>query len=254
MRSQDWQEIRRAIADCRRSSSPEGVVESLKNLFEFTQDGMVAYEIAKEYEGRGLYQEAAHWYEVAHDRFPLPQWKMRAQADLNRMRSKLDSGLTRSVSEPVDSPKELGQCNPSETLLIVACTKTKIWSLDPEAPAYVPARFAYCGPEFKRFTRWLEDKSIESQGFRWLILSAKHGYLEPWQPIADYDVTFDDPQTGPISDDTLYSQVMFQKRWHSQKPIRDFRQVFYVGGATYADKIRRSFRDVGAMIGPLPLQ
>lgn len=236
----------------RRLSSPEEVLECLQNLFEYTQDGMVAYAIGEEYEWRGLYEEAEHWYSVARERFPLPQYKMRAQAGLDRVRSRRE-GSKSAAGEPGGGPPGLGEGDPSRTLLIVACTRTKIWSMDPEAPLYVSARFAYCGREFKDFVRWLEDNSIESRGFRWLILSAKYGYLEPWRPIANYHVTFDDPQTGPISDETLYSQVMFQRRWRGQVPLRDFRHIFYVGGAAYADRIRRSFRDVPATIGPLLL-
>ncbi|MCR4418719.1 MAG: hypothetical protein QHH27_03255 [Clostridia bacterium] len=248
-----WQDINQQIARCRGLSSPEEVLECLQKLFEYTQDGMVAYAIGEEYESRGLYEEAEHWYSVARERFPLPQFKMRAQAGLDRVRSRRE-GSKWAAGEAGGGPPGLRECDPSKTLLIVSCTRTKVWSMDPEAPPYVPAQFAYCGPEFKRFVRWLEDNSIESRGFRWLILSARYGYLEPWQPIADYDVTFDDPQSGPISDETLYSQVMFQKRWRGQVSLRDFRTIFYVGGAAYAERIRRSFRDVPATIDPLSLE
>jgi cytoplasmic iron level regulating protein YaaA (DUF328/UPF0246 family) len=77
---------------------------------------------------------------------------------------------------------------PSETLLIVPCTKDKIWDYDFETPDYVPARCAYKGRSFLSFLNWLEERKIESKGYFWIILSGKYGFIEPWHPISRYDV------------------------------------------------------------------
>jgi len=83
--------------------------------------------------------------------------------------------------------------------------------------------------------------------FRWVISSAKYGYLEPEHPIGDYDVTFSDKRTGPISDESLYFQVMYQKRWGSVR-LRDFKKIVCFCSQTYLDKVRKSFRDTGAQV------
>lgn len=213
---------------------------------------MVAFALGEEYEARGNHKEAADWYSTAQVRFPLQEYRLKATVALQRVRARLErpeAGAPASVSR-----LELAGLAPTETLFIVACTKTKIWQVDREAPEYVPARYAYCGESFKAFLRWLEEVGAESQGFRWLILSARYGYVEPWHPIEDYDVTFDDPQTGPVPDEALYAQVMFQTRWRDRKPLRDFRMVIYSGSTTYGKKVRTSFRALPVEVRALQLQ
>lgn len=247
----NWRDINELIKRCRALPNRDDVLSCLLELYRQTGDGMVAHAIGQEYESRGAYGDAERWYNEAYSRFPLPQFKQKALADIERVRSKCEP---RAAAGGLGSNlPDLGGMEPAETLLIVACTKTKIWEIDPEAPPYVPARYAYCGEGFKAFTRWLEEGGIESRGFRWLILSARYGYIDPWHPVEDYDVTFSDPQTGPISDETLYSQVMFQARWRDRKPLRDFRSVLYSGGADYGERIRRSFRDLRLQVSELRL-
>lgn len=140
--------------------------------------------------------------------------------------------------------------DPKTTLFIVSCTKSKIWNEDKNAPPYVPARHAYRGKDFLRFLRWFEENQMESRGFKWLILSAKYGYIEPWHPIGKYDVCFDDENSGPISDQTLYSQVMKQRRFEDTVYLylKNFNKVVCFCGKTYLQKVRRSFRDTNAEI------
>jgi hypothetical protein len=107
---------------------------------------------------------------------------------------------------------DLSSYDPKETLFVVGCTKSKVWDDDPTAPDFVPAKYAYRGKDFLCFLRWAEKNEIEKKGFRWVILSGKYGFIEPWHPISRYDVKLGDPNYKPISDDSLKKQVE-QKRW-----------------------------------------
>ena len=90
--------------------------------------------------------------------------------------------------EKLTSPDEILTYPPQNTLIVVSCTKTKVWDIDPTAPDFVPAKCAYKGRKFLKFLRWVEEKKIEKQGFFWVILSGKYGFIEPWHPISRYDV------------------------------------------------------------------
>ncbi|MDP2859716.1 MAG: hypothetical protein Q8P50_17325 [Bacillota bacterium] len=141
---------------------------------------------------------------------------------------------------------------PEGALVIVSCTRTKIWAAYPGAARFVPACQAYRGSSFLAFMRHLEQQMREGgPDIRWLILSAKYGYIEPWQPVDNYDVTFSDPKTGPISEETLYGQVMYQTRWPDRKRMRDFRAIMYSGTDIYGERIGLSFRDTDAVIAAI---
>lgn len=63
------------------------------------------------------------------------------------------------------------------SLVLVSCSKAK---LDQRAQA----RDLYCSPAFQ-----MKRKIIERAGAGWLILSAKHGLVEPKAMISPYDLT-----------------------------------------------------------------
>jgi len=208
---------------------------------------MVSYAIGEELESQTHFKEALECYAEAERKFPLAKYKDMARSAQARIQGKLvEHELKAAPVSPIK--RDLMRHDPRETLFIVACTKNKIWDEDPHAPTYVPARYAYRGESFREFTTWLEENEAESKGFRWLILSAKHGYIEPWHPIGNYDVTFNDETTGPISDDTLHSQVMYQKRWSDNCPLRGFKVVRCFGSRTYVEKVRKSLRDTNAEV------
>jgi len=208
---------------------------------------MVSYAIGEELESQTRLKEALECYVEAERKFPLSKYKDMARSAQARVKSKLADHELKAA--PVSSiKKDLTQHDPRETLFIVACTRTKIWDKNPQAPTYVPARDAYRGESFKEFMIWLKENKAELKGFRWLVLSAKYGYIEPWHPIGDYDVTFKDETTGPISDCALYSQVMYQKRWSDNRPLRRFKFVRCFGSTTYVEKVRKSFRDTDAEV------
>jgi hypothetical protein len=110
----------------------------------------------------------------------------------------------------------------------VPCGLSKIWKKD---PAYGPERAenAYTGAPFivnKKFAKKFSDK--------WLILSAKYGFLEPSFKIEDYNVTFKKPSTNPISITRLKKQAYAQG-------ITDYDIVIALGGEDYSSKVKEVF-------------
>jgi len=106
---------------------------------------------------------------------------------------------------------------------------------------YVPARYAYHGSSSIKATQWLETNEIELKGFRWLNRAVAH-------PIGKYDVSFNDDDTGPISDNTPYSQVMHQRRWKDTTPLKNFKTIICFGSQLYLEKVKNSFRSTDAQV------
>ncbi|MEM3382273.1 MAG: hypothetical protein QXO75_07655 [Nitrososphaerota archaeon] len=242
-----WNEINQRIKECRKLSEASERLKCLLSLWDSYQDGMVAYAIGEEYESQNRHHEALEYYKEAEKRFPLPKYKDTASNAIARVQRRLKE-MKKFESPPLNSKIDLTSFDPKTTLIVVPCTKTKIWDEDPNAPQFVPARYAYCGPDFRKFVKLLENDRLESKGYKWLILSAKYGYIEPWHPIGNYDVSFNDANTGPISDDSLKDQVMNQKRWGNTIPLKEFRTVICFDSATYLTKVKESFKNTGARI------
>lgn len=74
----------------------------------------------------------------------------------------------------------------------------------------------------------------ERFGKRWLILSAKYGFLDPETKIRNYDVSFLDPRTHPIGIGKLRMQV-------KRKRLARYRDVVVLGGSTYAAIVHKAF-------------
>lgn len=244
-----WREIIRQITECKELSTHFDRLSCLLGLYDETnKDGMVAYAIGEEYHGQGQLRQAIRYYEEAERRFPLEKYKGKARRATAMAQRELEERKRFKEIRPAPSKIDLRRFDPKTTLFVVSCTEPKIWGEDPKAPSYVPARYAYRGSSFKKVTHWLETDQMELKGFGWLVLSAKYGYIEPWHPIGKYDVTFNDDNTGPISDQTLYSQVMHQRRWRDTTPLKNFKTVICFGSQTYLEKVKKSFRDTDAQI------
>ena len=250
-----WKEINQKIRKCRALSDAEERIKCLRQLFVSTQDGMVAFVIGEELEAYGNLREALQYFEMAKRLFPKDNYKDMATKAILRVENKLQGEKERGTITvpPLVRLEEikLEEYDLATTLLVVACTKTKIWDIDKDAPNFVPAQFAYQGKDFHNFLLWLDSSArriaLDRGDFRWIILSAKYGYIEPWHPICNYNVKFGDETTGPISDETLYRQVMYQSRW-SGIYLKDFKTVICCGSKVYADKVRVSFKDTRAQI------
>jgi uncharacterized protein (TIGR02757 family) len=226
LRKLAWKNINDKIQECLNSSDP---ISCLQALLQDYADGMVAFALAKQYELRNRLTEAISTFDKAEKLFPLKEWKEKARLAREELERK-----SRERASGVQS---------GETLFVVSCTKRKIWDEDIDAHEYVEAREAYQGDDFRQ---WLKDPLADK--CRWLVLSAKYGFIEPNHPISNYNVTFSMPETGPISDETLINQVEHQCRWKDKKPLRSFRKIAVRGKPTYLRKVKTAFGRTQASI------
>jgi hypothetical protein len=105
-------------------------------------------------------------------------------------------------------------------LIVVACGKAKIWDKDRRAGA-TRAEEAYVGSPFLINKRYAIKFAA-----RWIILSAKYGYIDPDFLIpGPYNVTFKDPRTKPISIEQLQQQV-------KSNGLFRFNRIVGLGGST----------------------
>ena len=118
------------------------------------------------------------------------------------------------------------------TLVIVPCGRSKIWSRDPNSGP-TKAQDAYIGAPFKVNRRY-----AETLGDRWIILSAKYGFIDPGCFLAGpYEVTFKKKSSGPITDQFLMKQVEDQR-------LNQFERVVGLGGKEYRRAIDAAFSRV----------
>jgi hypothetical protein len=75
-----------------------------------------------------------------------------------------------------------------------------------------------------------------------MILSAKYGYIEPdFRISGNYNVTFKDLQTNPVSINTLIDQIR-------EKGLAEYPVIYGLGGREYRDLISKSFAVFGRKI------
>ena len=114
-------------------------------------------------------------------------------------------------------------------LVVVSCGMRKIWDANSSAGP-TPARNAYVGAPFK-----VNREYAEKFADRWVILSAKYGFIDPDFIIPEnYNVTFKRPKTHPISVHDLRRQII-------EKGLSKFSKVVVLGGRDYVDVTRRAF-------------
>ncbi len=77
--------IENKIRDCQHLILPEKVISCLKELFEETNDAMVAFELGREYEKTGNLVKAFQLFDLAEDLFEDQNFKNMAQASLNNL-------------------------------------------------------------------------------------------------------------------------------------------------------------------------
>jgi hypothetical protein len=119
-------------------------------------------------------------------------------------------------------------------LVIVPCGQSKIWDKKPSAGP-TPARDAYTGSLFKANRRYAEQFAE-----RWVILSAKYGFILPNFKIpGPYNVTFKKKATNPVQQDELLTQA---KRLR----LNRFKVVVGLGGVEYRTRIKDVFGDTAA--------
>ena len=122
------------------------------------------------------------------------------------------------------------------TLVVVSCGKTKIWDLNPAAGP-TAARNAYVGGPFR-----VNKEYAERFADRWVILSAKYGFIDPDFVIPEnYDVTFKDHRTNPIGIDRLRQQVR-------EMGLYKFDKAIVLGGRIYFEVCKKAFEGFNVKI------
>lgn len=124
-------------------------------------------------------------------------------------------------------------------LCVVPCGKLKIWYRNPNAGP-TRAREVYIGNFAKTCIEYAEKFYPKS----YVILSAKHGFLFPDEFIPeDYNVTFNDPKTNPISVDELREQA-------KKKGLMKYNEIVVVAGSKYVNIVKKVFKGT-KIIAPL---
>lgn len=114
-------------------------------------------------------------------------------------------------------------------LVVIPCGVGKIWDKIPDY-GVCQARDAYTGSPFR-----VNQEYAETFAEKWIILSAKYGYIEPEFVIPkNYNVTFKDPKTNPVTVATLIQQIQ-------EKSLKRFPQIIGLGGIEYRERIHQSF-------------
>jgi hypothetical protein len=119
-------------------------------------------------------------------------------------------------------------------LVIVSCGARKIWDKYPSAGPTL-TRNAYTSPVFS-----VSREYAEMFGAKWLILSAKYGFIEPEFLIpANYNVRMGDP--GSISPSELRAQV-------KDKGLAKFKDVDVLGSLDYFYAVQAAFKETDAEV------
>ncbi|WCK55835.1 hypothetical protein PP175_07885 [Aneurinibacillus sp. Ricciae_BoGa-3] len=116
-------------------------------------------------------------------------------------------------------------------LCIIPCGTAKIWDKNPlQGPT--EAKNAYIGP-YGRACQAYADRFFTD----WVILSAKHGFLFPTDPVPEnYNVSFSMNHPDVISVQELKRQV-------DEKQLSGFDEIVVVAGKKYKRVIEQVFGD-----------
>lgn len=85
----DWKQITARIRRARTSKDPAA---QLTNLYEKTQDAMVAFELARHFETVGAAADSGKWYIAAAGRFRRADWKVKALESAVRLGCEVPEG------------------------------------------------------------------------------------------------------------------------------------------------------------------
>lgn len=116
-----------------------------------------------------------------------------------------------------------------DILIIIPCGRRKIWDAEPH---HGPSRAAdaYTGTLYT-----LNRAYAESFGDRWVVLSAKYGFIEPdFRIPGPYDVTLNQKSTDPTGVESLQQQV-------EDLQLARYGIVAGLGGASYREVITTAF-------------
>lgn len=116
-----------------------------------------------------------------------------------------------------------------KTLCIAQCGRRKIWDDNPIAGP-TPAKLAYTGV----FARKTQEYAKNFFPNDWIILSAKYGFLMPDDLIENYNVTFTDAKTHPISLQGLQKSA-------KEKNLTSYDEFVVVAGRVYVLRVKEVF-------------
>jgi hypothetical protein len=122
-----------------------------------------------------------------------------------------------------------------ELLVIIPCGKSKIWNKEPSR-GQVKAKNAYTGSPFK-----VNKEFAENFADRWIILSARYGFIDPDTLIMDYEETFLKPGPHTVKLETLIRQI-------NDKDLLDFRRIICIGGKAYQERAAKAFGNYGISV------
>lgn len=108
-------------------------------------------------------------------------------------------------------------------ICIISCGNKKIWSKEPNKKS-VPASEAYIGSYFNKNKTYAELKYDD-----YFILSAKYGLLHKDTLIENYNVSFNDKKTNPITVEEL------SKQYNGDDTL------VILAGKNYVDMIKKAF-------------
>jgi tetratricopeptide (TPR) repeat protein len=77
--------LEKKIKDCHQLVSSKKVIKCLEDLFLRTNDGLIAYELGREFEKTGKTSDAVEYYERAETLFKQPIYKNMARAAINNL-------------------------------------------------------------------------------------------------------------------------------------------------------------------------
>ncbi|WGI17143.1 DUF6884 domain-containing protein [Methanonatronarchaeum sp. AMET-Sl] len=225
----NWNRINKYIEKAWKKDNP---YKHLKELREsFPNDGHLAFNLGKAAMEEGKLDKAFSYFKEAEEQYPKSEFKKKA-------RNKI-----KEVSNLLEKESNIKKSS-DDVLYIVSCTKTKIWDEEPDAPRFVPAKDAYRGSSFSSAKKKLGNKGDA----KWVVLSARYGFIEPEHPISNYDVKFGDLNSGPVSETTLKQQARNQKRFEENKPLSDFHEIYVLGNKVYKRKTKDAFEGTDATI------
>lgn len=124
-------------------------------------------------------------------------------------------------------------------LCVIPCGRKKIWDHAPNAGPTI-AKEAYIGV-FHRLCQSYASHYFDD----WVILSAKHGFLMPYDIVpANYDVSFSMNNEEVISKQLLGEQI-------TKKKLDPFNQIVMLGGKKYQPIIKEVFQEKKLIEFPL---
>ena len=116
-------------------------------------------------------------------------------------------------------------------LCVVPCGSLKIWDKYPDAGP-TKAEDVYIGPFAKACIEYAKMFYPES----YVILSDKYGFIFPDEKISEnYNVTFKDPSTNPISVEELKDQAI-------QKGLVNYDEIVVIAGNRYVNIVEKVFK------------